>query len=47
MTTLVRLAEGTPVDEGFPPIGWGLGAFAILATLLLIVLMFGRGRPHA
>ena len=43
----MRLAEETHAEEGFPPIGWGLGAFGILATLLLITLMFGKGRPHA
>lgn len=47
MTTLVRLAEETSADEGFPAIGWGIGALAIFATLLIIVLMFGKGRPHS
>lgn len=47
MEMVVRLAEETHAEEGFPAIGWGLSAFGILAGLLLITLMFGKGRPHA
>ncbi|WP_203433806.1 hypothetical protein [Jiangella asiatica] len=48
MKTLVLLAEEAHSEsEGFPALGWGLSAFAILLVLLLIVLSFGKGRPHA
>lgn len=29
------------------PIWFGVGAFALLLTLLVITLVFGKGRPHA
>jgi hypothetical protein len=32
-----------PVD----PIVFGLGTFAFLLLLVVAVLMFGKGRPHA
>lgn len=48
METVLRLAEETHADEGgFPAIGWGLSAFGILVALLVVVLVFGKGRPHA
>ena len=46
MNTLALVAE--EAGEGrLPPLGWGIGAFAILMLMLTIVLMFGKGRPHA
>ncbi|WP_169738876.1 hypothetical protein [Jiangella gansuensis] len=48
MKTLVLMAEEAHSEsEGFPAVGWGISAFAILVVLLLVVLAFGRGRPHA
>lgn len=48
MDTVVLLAEEAhSSSEGFPAWAWGLSAFAILFVLLLIVLSFGKGRPHA
>ena len=46
LTTVLAQAQETtelPVE----PIVFGLGAFVILGSLLLGVLMFGKGRPHS
>ncbi len=47
MNTVVLLAEEAHGDEGFPAIGWGIGAFIILLLMLTITLVFGKGRPHS
>jgi hypothetical protein len=47
MNTLVLVAEESHAEEGFPALGWGIGAFLILLSLLMIVLVMGKGRPHA
>lgn len=47
MNMVVLLAEEAHGDEGFPAIGWGIGAFIILLSLLAITLIFGKGRPHS
>lgn len=48
MDTVVRLAEDVHEESGgVPPLVWGAGAFGILVLLLVITLIFGRGRPHA
>jgi len=46
MYTLALLAEESPA-EGLPAIGWGIGALAILLSLLIMTLVFGKGRPHS
>ena len=48
MATLLHLTE--PADrviEGPPPVVWGVGTLVVLLGLLLLTLIFGRGRPHA
>ncbi|WP_298321766.1 hypothetical protein [Haloactinopolyspora sp.] len=47
MNTVVLLAEQAHGDDGFPAWGWGVGALTILLVLLIITLIFGKGRPHA
>lgn len=47
MKTVALLAEEAHAEEGFPALGWGIGAFGILVLLLLVTLSFGKGRPHA
>ena len=46
MNMVLRLAEETHSEEGFPAWGWGVGALAILMVLLLVTLVFGKGRSH-
>jgi hypothetical protein len=43
------LAQGAEQTHELPaePLVFGLVAFAILAALIVGVLMFGKGRPHA
>jgi hypothetical protein len=47
LTTVI--AQGAEEGHELPaePIVFGLVAFALLAALLVGVLMFGKGRPHA
>jgi hypothetical protein len=47
MTTIDLLAAETHVESPFSSEVWGIGALAIFLVLLLIVLAFGKGRPHA
>lgn len=48
MDTVVLLAEEAHASsEGLPAWVWGLSAFGILVMLLLVVMSFGKGRPHA
>lgn len=49
MRAYVLLAETghTGVELPVAPIWIGIGAFAGLLFLLVIVLGFGKGRPHA
>ena len=41
----VRAAEETH-DLPIPPLAIGLLAFGILTFLMIVVLGFGKGRPH-
>lgn len=43
---LILAVAEQPRDLPAPPIVFGLVAFGLLLTLLLGLLMFGKGRPH-
>lgn len=46
MTAILLAAEAA--EEGQVPAWvWGVGALAVLLTLLLLTLVFGKGRPHS
>jgi hypothetical protein len=49
LTQLVLLAAEETHQEaaGIAPIWIGVGTFVGLLLLLLVVLAFGKGRPHA
>jgi hypothetical protein len=44
---LTAVAEQAPRSLPAPPIVIGLLAFVLLLTLMLALLMFGKGRPHS
>ena len=47
LTSLVHLAAESAGEEGVNPWIVGVGAFAILAALLLALISFGGGRDHS
>lgn len=47
MTTIVSTAAEANAESGVAPEVWGIGALAVFFTLLLVTLIFGKGRPHA
>ncbi|MBD0292962.1 MAG: hypothetical protein ICV70_05255 [Jiangellaceae bacterium] len=47
MTTLTALAAQLGEGEAVPPEVWGGGFLFVLLALLVAVLIFGKGRPHA
>lgn len=46
-STLTAAAEQTTRSLPAPPIVIGALTFALLLTLMLTLLMFGKGRPHS
>jgi hypothetical protein len=47
MTILHATETAERVIEGPPPVVWGVGLLVALMGLLVAVLIFGKGRPHA
>jgi hypothetical protein len=47
MTILHATETAERVIEGPPAVVWGVGLLVALMGLLVAVLIFGKGRPHA
>jgi hypothetical protein len=48
MTTILHATETAErVIEGPSAVVWGVGFLVCLLLLLLAILIFGKGRPHA
>ncbi|MDQ4085623.1 MAG: hypothetical protein M3165_07355 [Actinomycetota bacterium] len=47
LTTVVAQSAEETAELPADPLVFGVSGFVILAALLVGVLMFGKGRPHA
>ncbi len=47
LSSLTMAAEATPTAEEISPLGVGGLALGILLALLVVLLMFGKGREHS